>query len=96
MLFCPHTSSAVTINEAMDPAVLRDFMTNLNRLLPNDGNYLHMDNSAAHIKSSVIGPNISVIVEKGQIQFGSWQGLYFCEFDGPRSREVWAKWLSGR
>lgn len=94
-LYCPHTSAAVTVNEAADPDVMRDFLSNMARLLPRDRGYLHTDGNAdAHIKSSVIGPNVQVFVEHGQLMLGSWQGLYFCEFDGPRTREVWIKFIT--
>lgn len=93
LLFCPHTTGAVTINEAADPAVARDITVNMRKLVPHSGDYRHMEgNSDAHIKSSLFGPEQLLIVENGEIKLGTWQGVYFCEFDGPRSRKLWVKW----
>jgi secondary thiamine-phosphate synthase enzyme len=95
-VFIPHTTAGVTINENADPSVTRDILMELNKVIPFDDNYHHMEgNSAAHIKSSLIGCSINVIIDSGQIQLGTWQGIYFCEFDGPRSRRVWVKVISG-
>lgn len=94
LLFCPHTTGAVTINESADPAVARDITVNMRKLVPRSGDYRHMEgNSDAHIKSSLFGPEQLLIIEKGQVQLGTWQGVYFCEFDGPRSRKLWVKWI---
>jgi len=94
LLFCPHTTGAVTINESADPAVARDITVNMRKLVPRSGDYRHMEgNSDAHIKSSLFGPEQLLIVENGQVQLGTWQGIYFCEFDGPRSRKLWVRWL---
>lgn len=94
LLYCPHTTGAVTINESADPAVARDITVNMRKLVPRSGDYRHMEgNSDAHIKSSLFGPEQLLIVEKGEIQLGTWQGIYFCEFDGPRSRKLWVKWM---
>lgn len=90
-LFCPHTSASVTLSEGHDPAVGGDLLRNLNRLLPPDASYLHEGNPDAHIKSILVGNSLQIIIENGQLQLGSWQGVFFCEFDGPRPREVWAK-----
>ena len=88
----PHTTAAVTINENADPDVERDIIMELNKVIPFQDNYRHMEgNSAAHIKSSLVGPTQSIIVENGRLQLGTWQGIYFCEFDGPRTRQVWIK-----
>lgn len=96
LLFCPHTTGAVTINEAADPSVARDIVVNMAKLVPRRGDYRHAEgNSDAHIKSSLFGPDQLVIVENGALQLGTWQGIYFCEFDGPRSRKLWVKWLPG-
>lgn len=93
-LFCPHTTGAVTINENADPSVVRDLLVGLRRLIPRQGDYRHAEgNSDAHLKSSLFGPSLTVIVEAGRLRLGTWQGLYFCEFDGPRSRQLWVKWL---
>jgi secondary thiamine-phosphate synthase enzyme len=95
-VFIPHTTAGVTINENADPSVTRDILMELNKVIPFDDNYHHMEgNSAAHIKSSLIGCSINVIIDSGQIQLGTWQGIYFCEFDGPRSRRVWVEIISG-
>lgn len=88
-VYCPHTTAAVTINENADPSVASDILMMLNKLIPFNGNYRHLEgNSAAHIKSSIIGNTVQVIVENGSLRLGTWQGIFFCEFDGPRSRKV--------
>lgn len=93
-LFCPHTTGAVTINENADPSVVRDMLAALRRFVPREGDYRHAEgNSDAHVKSSLFGPSLTVIVEEGRLALGTWQGVYFCEFDGPRSRKLWVKWL---
>lgn len=97
LLYCPHTTGAVTINEGADPDVVRDITVNMNTLVPHRGDYHHAEgNSDAHIKSSMFGCDQLVIVEDGNIQLGTWQKIYFCEFDGPRNRKLWAKWLGAR
>ncbi|THB65119.1 MAG: YjbQ family protein [Desulfovibrio sp.] len=97
LLYCPHTTGAVTINESADPSVARDITVNMTKLVPRQGDYRHMEgNSDAHIKSSLFGPDQLVIVESGKLQLGTWQGVYFCEFDGPRSRKLWVTWLPGQ
>ena len=89
-VFVPHTTAGVTINENADPDVQRDILAELNKVIPFDDNYRHGEgNSAAHIKATLVGSSVSVPVEGGRLQLGTWQGLYFCEFDGPRSRRVW-------
>ena len=86
----PHTTAGITINENADPDVVRDITTALDRLVPWRGDYQHGEgNSAAHIKASLRGSSVRVLVSGGRLQLGAWQGLYFCEFDGPRHREVW-------
>lgn len=93
-IFVPHTTAGITINENADPSVVKDILMEVNKVIPFEDKYQHTEgNSAAHIKSSVIGPSLSVIIENGQIQLGTWQGIYFGEFDGPRSRQVWVKIL---
>jgi secondary thiamine-phosphate synthase enzyme len=90
-IFVPHTTAAVTINENADPDVVHDILQVLNTIVPfiNAG-YRHMEgNSAAHVKSSLVGCAQTVVVEKGELRLGTWQGIYFAEFDGPRSRKVW-------
>ena len=92
MVFVPHTTAAVTINENADSSVVRDIISALDKIIPVRGNYSHMEgNSHAHIKSSLIGSSRQIIIAGGRLQLGTWQGIYFCEFDGPRSREVWVK-----
>lgn len=93
---CPHTTAAVTVNEAADPSVVRDIAANLARFVPRHGDYRHLEgNSDAHIKTSLVGPCLPLIVEAGEIQLGTWQGVFFCEFDGPRTRNLWVKWIAG-
>ncbi len=93
-VFVPHTTAAVTVNEDADPSVLRDIISSLDRMIPVKGDYSHLEgNSHAHIKSSIIGSSRQIIVEGGKLKLGTWQGIYFCEFDGPRRREVWIKIL---
>ena len=91
-LFVPHTTAAVTINENADPSVQHDLLAELNRLIPFTGPYQHTEgNSAAHVKSTIVGPSLTLFIENGRLALGTWQGLFFCEFDGPRSRKVWVK-----
>ena len=94
LLYCPHTTGAVTVNEGADPDVVRDIIVNMRKLIPRRGDYHHAEgNSDAHIKSSLFGCDQMVIVEGGDIKLGTWQKIYFCEFDGPRTRKLWVKWL---
>ncbi|MBU1611628.1 MAG: secondary thiamine-phosphate synthase enzyme YjbQ [Proteobacteria bacterium] len=92
-LFCPHTTASLTFTEGNDPAVGRDFLGALTRSIPYGGGWNHSGNAEAHVKSALVGHNVEIFVERGQILFGSWQGVFFCEFDGPRPREVWVKWF---
>ena len=97
LLFCPHTTAGLTINENADPSVQRDILNTLARIIPEDHNYTHSEgNSDSHIKSSLLGSTLSVFIESGKLCLGTWQGIYFCESDGPRSREVWVKLLDSR
>lgn len=92
LVFVPHTTAAVTINENADPDVQRDMLYELNKIVPFQDAYHHLEgNSAAHIKASLFGASQMVIVENGNLQLGTWQGIYFCEFDGPRNRRAWIK-----
>ncbi|MCB0284174.1 MAG: secondary thiamine-phosphate synthase enzyme YjbQ [Calditrichaeota bacterium] len=92
-LFVPHTTAAITINEGADPDVKRDMLFEVNKVIPFEDGYHHMEgNSAAHIKTSLFGPSLQVIVEDGRLQLGTWQSVYFAEFDGPRQRKLWLKW----
>ena len=91
-LHVPHTTAGVTINENSDPNVGRDILKELNKVIPFDDNYGHNEgNSAAHIKSSLIGVTKSLLVDEGRLVLGTWQALFFCEFDGPRERRVYVK-----
>ena len=85
----PHTTAGVTINENADPTVVRDILTEMDKIVPHDDGYHHSEgNSAAHIKSSLFGPSLTLIVAGGRPVLGTWQAVYFCEFDGPRRRTV--------
>jgi len=96
VIFVPHTTAGVTINENADPDVVRDMIMETNKMVPFNDGYLHGEgNSAAHIKSSLVGPSLSVIIENGSIIFGTWQSIYFCEFDGPRNRHITVKIIEG-
>jgi len=93
LLFVPHTTAALFINEGYDPSVRKDISDSLNRLFPSSSSYSHLEgNSPAHIKSSIIGVSLFLPVEDGRLALGRWQSLFFAEFDGPRQREVWL-WL---
>lgn len=90
LVFVPHTTAAVTINENADPDVKADILTALRKVVPDALPYEHAEgNSPAHVKSSLVGSSVAVIVADGRLQLGTWQGICFCEFDGPRSRQVW-------
>ena len=91
-LFVPHTTAGITINEDADPSVTADIQAMFNKLIPWEWDYRHLEgNSAAHIKSSLTGHSAIVLVESGRLKLGSWQGIFFCEFDGPRSRKLYIK-----
>ena len=95
-VYCTHTTGAVTINENADPTVRRDFLRHVNEEIPHEGDYLHAEgNSDAHIKSMLVGACQTIPVEGGRLTLGTWQGLFFCEFDGPRRRRVLVKVLAG-
>jgi len=92
LVYVPHTTASVTINENADPSVTRDILAELNRLVPFDGGYTHSEgNSAAHIKSTLVGCSQLIPIANGRLALGAWQGIYFCEFDGPRTREVYVE-----
>ncbi len=96
ILWVPHTTAAVTINENADPDVVRDMIFEMNKIVPFNDGYHHMEgNSAAHIKSSLFGPSLSLIIDGGNLVLGTWQSIYFCEFDGPRRRRVHVKIMEG-
>ncbi len=95
-VYVPHTTAGVTINENADPAVRDDIQMVLDKLIPWSGGYAHSEgNSAAHVKASLMGFTATIPVERGQMLLGTWQGVYFCEFDGPRSRKVLVKVVEG-
>lgn len=94
LVFVPHTTAGVTINENADPDVTNDMAAALDRIVPWSAGYRHSEgNSAAHVKASMMGSSVQIILEDGRMQLGTWQAIYFCEFDGPRSRKVWVKCL---
>ena len=96
-VFVPHTTAGITINENADPSVRRDIIKELDKMVPYEDGYAHSEgNSAAHIKASLMGFALNIIIEEGNLQLGTWQGIYFCEFDGPRSRKVWIKVISNK
>ena len=91
-VFIPHTTAAVTINENADADVIRDFMMEMKKIVPWEDGYLHEEgNSAAHLKASMIGFSEQVIIDDGRLVLGTWQGIYLCEYDGPRNRKVYLK-----
>ena len=91
-VFVPHTTAGVTINENADPDVTADMELVLDRVVPWSGGYAHGEgNTAAHVKASMMGNSTQVIVQNGRLALGTWQAIYFCEFDGPRSRQVWVQ-----
>jgi len=93
-LHCPHTTGAMTINEGADPDVMRDIIVNMSKLVPFRGDYHHAEgNSDAHIKSSMFGCDQMVLIENAELQLGTWQKIFFCEFDGPRTRKLWVKFM---
>ena len=92
VVYVPHTTAGITINEGADPSVCGDILKKLKELVPPDAGYSHMEgNSDSHIKASLIGSSVSVILEDGSLVLGTWQKVFFCEFDGPRSRKVYLK-----
>ncbi len=92
LVFVPHTTAGVTINEDADPDVKADILLALRQAVPAALPYAHAEgNSTAHVKASLVGSSVSVIIAEGRLRLGTWQGIYFCEFDGPRTRQVWVK-----
>ena len=95
-VFIPHTTAAGTINENTDPNVKQDILNILESIVPSKGSYLHTEGNAhAHAKSSLVGSSVSIFVESGQLVLGTWQSVYLCEFDGPRTRNVLIKVIAG-
>ena len=91
-VFVPHTTAGITINENADPDVIRDILKEMNKVIPLADGYAHSEgNSAAHIKATLFNSSCTVIVEGGSLQLGTWQSIFFCEFDGPRSRKAWVQ-----
>ena len=91
-VFTPHTTAGITINENADPDVPRDIIREMEKVVPLNDGYAHVEgNSAAHIKSSLFGCSETVIIRNGSLMLGTWQSVFFCEFDGPRDRKVWVK-----
>lgn len=96
-IFVPHTTAAITVNEQADPDVVEDIMAQLDALVPQRGKYRHTEgNAPAHIKASLFGDSETLMVENGRLVLGTWQGIFFCEFDGPRSRSVLVKVIADR
>lgn len=95
-IFCSHTTAGITLQENTDPDVKRDLIAQLAKMVPRDGDYATSENNSdAHIKSSIIGHSITFIVENGRPILGTWQGIYFCEFDGPRNRTILVRVVPG-
>jgi len=91
-VYVPHTTAGVTINEGADPSVVKDIQSVLGKLVPHNGSYSHLEgNSDAHIKTAVVGTSETVIIEGGKLLLGTWQAIFFCEFDGPRNRKIMVK-----
>ena len=96
VVFCPHTTAGITINENADPDVVHDMLIGLNKAFPDRPEFRHGEgNSAAHLKASAMGSNVTVILNDGKPVLGTWQGIYFCEYDPPRSRKFFVKVVSG-
>ncbi len=95
VLYCPHTTAAITVNEGADPDVASDIISGLGRLVPSSWEFAHHEgNSDAHMKASLVGPTQVLIVESGRPVLGTWQRIFFCEFDGPRDRSVYVKMMN--
>lgn len=92
VIYVPHTTAGITINEGADPAVFQDILAKLNEIVPRNAGYRHREGNAdSHIKASLMGSSVTVLIEDGRIVLGTWQKIFFCEFDGPRSRQVYLK-----
>jgi len=91
-VYIPHTTAGITINENADPSVKEDILMTMKKLVPDNLPYKHSEgNSPAHVKASLVGSSVNVIIEEGELQLGTWQGIFFCEFDGARSRRAYIK-----
>jgi secondary thiamine-phosphate synthase enzyme len=96
LVYVPHTTAGITINEAADPSVRRDIVEELNKIVPFEDRYKHLEgNSAAHIKASLMGSSVTIPVRAGELSLGTWQGIYVCEFDGPRNRTFFVTCVPG-
>jgi secondary thiamine-phosphate synthase enzyme len=96
IVYCPHTTAGITINENADPDVVHDLLFGLSATFPDRREFRHAEgNSAAHLKASTIGSSVTVIIENAGLILGTWQGIYFCEFDGPRNRNFYVKVIEG-
>ena len=96
VVHCPHTTAGITINENADPDVVHDMLIGLEKAFPDRKEFLHSEgNSKAHLKASAVGPGVTVIVQDGKLALGTWQGIYFCEFDPPRNRKYYVKVMEG-
>jgi len=92
IVYCPHTTAGLTINEHADPAVAADVLSALRRIVPDDLAWTHLEgNAPAHIKASLMGASVQLLIDVGKLALGTWQGVFLCEFDGPRTREVWVR-----
>lgn len=97
IIFCPHTTAGLIINENADPSVKKDIINHLGELVPESQKYSHLEGNAdSHIKSSLLESSLNIIIEDGKLVLGTWQGVYFCEFDGPRTRNVYVKLMKER
>jgi len=95
-IFIPHTTAGVTVNENADPSVVSDILNHMQKIIPKDNGFSHYEgNSDAHIKSSLFSASLSVIINSRTLLLGTWQGIYFAEFDGPRNRKIWLKYIEG-
>ena len=96
IVYCPHTTAGITINENADPDVVHDLLIGLNKAFPDRAEFRHGEgNSAAHLKASVMGSGVTLIIKNSKLLLGTWQGVYFCEFDGPRTRKFYVKVIAG-
>jgi len=95
VVYCPHTTAGLTINEHADPSVASDVLAALGGLIPDDGPWTHLEgNSPAHVKAALMGSSIQAPISDGDLTLGTWQGIFLCEFDGPRNRQVWLRFVA--
>ena len=96
LVYCPHTTAGITINENADPDVVRDLLVGFDKAFPDSAEFRHGEgNSAAHLKASAVGSSVTLIIDGGRLVLGTWQGIYFCEFDPPRNRKFYVKIIKG-